>query len=71
MRTVKKQSTGAEQPGNILRPGIQAMVPDLKDPAVRARLKASIAALDPEDEAEAIRFIEAVSMFDNEDRDQE
>jgi hypothetical protein len=71
MRTVKKQSTGAEPPGNILRPGIQAMVTDLKDPAVRARLKASIAALDPEDEAEAIRFIEAVSMFDNEDLDQE
>jgi hypothetical protein len=66
MRTVKNQSIGAEPPKNVLRPEIRAMVPDVNDPIVRARLNASIAALDPEDEADAIRWIEAVSDYDAE-----
>jgi hypothetical protein len=71
MPTAKKETIGVEPPKGVLRADIRALMPDVNDPVVRARLKASIAALDPEDEADAMRWIEAVSMFDNEDRDLE
>ena len=71
MPTVKKQKIGVEPSTRILRPEIRLLVPDSNDPEVQARVKAAIAALDPDDEADAMRWIEAVSMLDNEDRDVE
>lgn len=71
MPTARKHISGTEPPKHILRADIRALVPDANDPEVKARLKAAIAAMDPEEEAEALRWIEAVSMFDNEDRDLE
>jgi hypothetical protein len=53
----------------VLRREIALALPDLNDPDVLARLKASVAALDPAVEEEALRWAETVSMFDNEDRD--
>lgn len=46
---------------------VRIVVPDARDPAVKARIAAAIAALDPADEEDAMRWIEAVSEFDNED----
>ena len=46
---------------------VRIVVPDARDPAVKARITAAIAALDPADEEDAMRWIEAVSEFDNED----
>lgn len=71
MPTVRKHVNGTEPSKNVLRPEIRALVPNVNDPEVQARVKAAIAALDPEDEAEALRWIEAVSLFDNEERDLE
>jgi hypothetical protein len=44
---------------------VRLMVPDARSPAVRRRIAEQVAALDPEDEEEAMRWIEAVSEFDN------
>ncbi|TWF52013.1 hypothetical protein [Neorhizobium alkalisoli] len=66
MPIVKKQQTDADLPGYVLRPEIRAFIPDVNDPEFQARLKAAIATLDPEDEAEALRWIEAVSDYDAE-----
>ncbi|WP_244619206.1 antitoxin MazE-like protein [Rhizobium sp. 18055] len=46
---------------------VRIFVPDARDPSVKARIAAAIAALDPADEEDAMRWIEAVSEFDNED----
>ncbi len=40
---------------------------DVRDPEFRKRIAAQVAALDPEDEAEAMRWIEAVSIFNDEE----
>jgi phage terminase small subunit len=37
---------------------------ELRDPAVRARIAEQVKNLDPEDEAEAMRWIEAVTKID-------
>ncbi|CDZ36538.1 hypothetical protein NOJ28_12440 [Neorhizobium galegae] len=66
MSTAKRKKHVTDQP-SAPPPEGRLTVPDPNDPAVIARLKASLAALDPDDEADAIRWIEAVSMFDNED----
>ncbi len=47
---------------------VRLIVPDARDPVVKARLAAAIAALDPAVEEDALRWIESVSEFDNEDR---
>jgi hypothetical protein len=69
MPTVKKQ-TGDSEPQepqkHVLRAEVRALIPDVNDPELQARMKAAIAALDPEDEADAIRWIEAVSDYDAE-----
>jgi hypothetical protein len=49
---------------------VRLLIPDERHPEVIARTKAAIAALDPEDEREAMRWIEAVSIF-NDDPDAE
>lgn len=49
---------------------VRIVLPDARSPEVRARIAAQMANLDPEEEAEALRWIEAVSMFDNEDLDE-
>lgn len=59
-----------ERTGMPLRE-IRLLVPDARDPEVQARLKAAIEKLDPDDERESMRWIENVSLFDNEDRDVE
>jgi hypothetical protein len=43
---------------------IRIVGPDLRDPAVRDRIAEQIRQLDPADEEESLRWIEAVSMFD-------
>ena len=43
---------------------LRLIVPDPHSPAVRRRVAASVAKLDPKDEEAAMRWIEAVSIFD-------
>ena len=43
---------------------VRIIGPDPRDPAVRARIAENIAGLDPKHEEEAMRWIEAVSIFD-------
>lgn len=43
---------------------LRLVVPNPHAPAVRRRVAASVAKLDPKDEKEAMRWIEAVSIFD-------
>jgi len=43
---------------------VRLVVPDARDPAVRARVAEEVRKLNPEHEAEAMRWIEAVSIFD-------
>ena len=66
MPTVKKQTTDAEPHDYVLREDIRQNLPDVNDPEVLARIRAAIAELDPEDEAEALRWIEEVSDFEAE-----
>jgi hypothetical protein len=49
---------------------VRLLVPDARHPDVIERTKAAVAALDPEDEREAMRWIDAVSIF-NDDPDAE
>lgn len=42
---------------------VRLVVPDARDPAVRARVAEEVRNLDPADEEEAMRWIEAVSIF--------
>jgi hypothetical protein len=65
------ETAAPETATSVLHPDILRMLPDTSDPEFQARLKAAIAALDPEDEADAMRWIEAVSMFDNEDAEEQ
>jgi hypothetical protein len=44
---------------------LRLVVPDARSKAVRRRIAAQVAHLDREDEEEALRWIEAVSEFDN------
>lgn len=43
---------------------VRLVGPDLRDPAVQARIAEEIKHLDPVAEEESLRWIEAVSMFD-------
>jgi hypothetical protein len=43
---------------------VRLVVPDARDPAVRARVAEEVRNLNPADEEEAMRWIEAVSIFD-------
>jgi hypothetical protein len=43
---------------------LRLVVPDARDPTVRARVAEQVRSLDPEDEAEAMRWIEAVTKID-------
>lgn len=43
---------------------VRLLLPDMRSPAVRARLARQSANLDPKAEAEALEWIEAVSEFD-------
>ena len=44
---------------------VRLLLPDARSPEVRARIAEQVARLDPNDELEALRWIEAVSEFDN------
>lgn len=44
---------------------LRLVVPDPHSEAVRQRIAEQVARLDPEDEEEALKWIEAVSEFDN------
>jgi hypothetical protein len=44
---------------------LRLVVPDARSTAVRRRIAEQVARLDREDEEEALRWIEAVSEFDN------
>jgi hypothetical protein len=44
---------------------LRLVVPDARSSAVRRRIAEQVARLDPEDEEEALAWIEAVSEFDN------
>ena len=46
---------------------LRLLVPDPRLPSVRKRIAAQVARLNPKDEEEAMRWIEAVSEFDNPD----
>ena len=46
---------------------LRLVVPDARLPSVRRRVAAEVALLDPSQEDEALRWIEAVSEFDNPD----
>lgn len=50
---------------------VRLLVPDARHPDVIAQTRAAIAALDLEDEEEAMRWIEAVTALDHEDSDVE
>ncbi|MBD8662106.1 hypothetical protein [Rhizobium sp. CFBP 8752] len=71
MPTARKPEAVETPLREVLHPERLVSVPDANDPVFRARLKAAIAAMDPEEEADVMRWIEAVSMFHNEDRDLE
>ena len=43
---------------------VRLVVPDARDPEVRARVAEEVRNLNPADEEEAMRWIEAVSIFD-------
>lgn len=43
---------------------LRLVVPDARSRAVRERVAAAVARLDPNDEEEALRWIEVVSEFD-------
>lgn len=44
---------------------LRLVVPDARSKAVRKRVAEEVARLDPQDEKEAMAWIEAVSEFDN------
>lgn len=44
---------------------VRLLLADARSPEVRARIAEQVARLDPNDELEALRWIEAVSEFDN------
>ena len=46
---------------------VRLILPDARSEAVRARIAAQVAQLDPEAEREALLWIEAVSEFDNDE----
>jgi hypothetical protein len=46
---------------------VRLLLPDARSPQVRTRIAEQVARLDPADEFEALRWIEAVSEFDNPD----
>lgn len=46
---------------------VRLLLPDARSPVVRARIAEQVARLDPNDELEALRWIESVSEFDNPD----
>lgn len=71
MSTVKKQSVLRDERTGLPLREVRLLVPDPGDPDVRARVKAAITALDPEDERQSMRWIENVSLFDNEEQDSE
>ncbi|MGE7367600.1 hypothetical protein ACQKKX_00820 [Neorhizobium sp. NPDC001467] len=72
MPSVRNQQRAHEtEVADALRPEIRAALPDVSDPEVKARIAKAIAAMDPDVEAESLRWIESVSLFDNEDRDLE
>jgi hypothetical protein len=43
---------------------LRLVVPDARSPAVRRRVAKQVAALDPDRECDALKWIEAVSVFD-------
>lgn len=47
---------------------VRLLLPDARSPEVRARIAEQVARLDPDDELEALRWIESVSEFDNPDQ---
>ncbi|MGF9692243.1 hypothetical protein AAIH46_05460 [Rhizobium sp. 0TCS1.26] len=61
MPTAKTQSIDANLSKHVLRSEIYASLPDMKDPEVLARVKASIAALDPEEEHAILEWMEKVA----------
>ena len=67
MPTARKKRVVRDERTGLPMREVRLWVPDAGHPEVRARIKAAIAALDPEDEREAMRWIEAVSIFDNDD----
>jgi hypothetical protein len=72
MPTVRSQQRPHEKEvADALRPELRAALPDVNDPKVKARIAKALAAMDPDAEAESLRWIESVSLFDNEDRDLE
>jgi hypothetical protein len=48
---------------------VRLVMPDARSPEVRRRIAEQVARLDPADEQEALRWIEAVSVFDNPEND--
>jgi hypothetical protein len=46
---------------------LRLVVPDARSVEVRARIAAEVARLDPEDERQALDWIEAVAEFDSDD----
>jgi len=46
---------------------LRLVVPDARSEEVRRRVAAAVARLNPENERDALRWIEAVSEFDNDD----
>jgi len=46
---------------------VRMLLPDARSEAVRARIAAQVAKLDPEVERDALDWIEAVSEFDNDE----
>jgi hypothetical protein len=48
---------------------VRLVMPDARSLEVRRRIAEQVARLDPADEQEALRWIEAVSVFDNPEND--
>ncbi|MGK9054028.1 antitoxin MazE-like protein [Neorhizobium petrolearium] len=65
MPTARKKRVVRDERTGLPMREVRLLALDARDPEVRKRIAEQVAALDPEHEAESIRWIEAVSEFDD------
>lgn len=66
MPATRKQKVLRDERTGVPLREVRLLVPDARHPEVQARLKAARLAMNMDDEAEAIDFIEAVSDYEAE-----
>lgn len=67
MTSVKKQSVLRDERTGLPMREVHLAVLDDRDPEVRSRIAEQVAALHPDDEQDALRWIE--SVYDSDDRE--